>query len=153
MFIIKGPNGVHHQHPTYATILRTNSQHSAMGGQGGGGAGVGAGHHTLGPSVGGGGGGGGPSAHYFRPIAHPHGIYTGRPGAHDDFDITSDSDAITSPDSSIIGPPPVPPGVGRPSSPPHHLLSYPNGGVQPPPQGPPNPPGILTFSLIFFCLS
>lgn len=133
-------------HPAYATILRTNSQHSAIGGQGGGG---GAGHHTLGVVGGGGGGSGGPSAHYFRPIAHPHGIYTGRP--HDDFDITSDSDAISSPTSSIIGPPPIPPGMvgggGRPPSPPHHLLSYPNGGPQPP-SGAPNPPGNTdTFAL------
>ncbi|XP_035705556.1 glucose transporter type 1 isoform X3 [Folsomia candida] len=142
----QGTNGVHnHQshHPAYATILRTNSQHSAIGGQGGGG---GAGHHTLGVVGGGGGGSGGPSAHYFRPIAHPHGIYTGRP--HDDFDITSDSDAISSPTSSIIGPPPIPPGMvgggGRPPSPPHHLLSYPNGGPQPP-SGAPNPPGFHTI--------
>jgi len=88
------------------------------------------------------------SQHYFRPIIphhqsshvhHRH--YAGR--AHDDFDLTSDSDAS----SSIIGPPPplpplLPGGIGRPPSD-HHLTprlpSIYNG--EPPPAIPPNPPG------------
>jgi len=107
-----------------------SSLHSSSG------SGVASGHHTL---------GGAPDSHYFRPIVHHQGVYTGRP--HDDFDLTSDSDGISSPTSSIIGPPPVPPGVGgRPPSP-HHLTPllppscYPNGNPQAASSNTGNPPG------------
>lgn len=95
------------------------------------------------------------SQHYFRPIIPHHQShlhhrpYTGR--AHEDFDLTSDSDAS----SSIIGPPPplpLLPGVGRPPSD-HHLnprLSALYNGDPPP--IPPNPPGSGKFLLPFISL-
>ena len=91
------------------------------------------------------------SQHYFRPIIqhhhhHQHHPYTGR--AHDDFDLTSDSDAVSSPPSSIIGPPPpLPPGIGRPPSLTPRLPSIYNGNP-PPPINPPVPPGSGTFICI-----
>lgn len=106
-----------------------SSLHSSSG------SGVVSGHHTL---------AGPPDSHYFRPIVHHQGVYTGRP--HDDFDLTSDSDGISSPTSSIIGPPPpVPPGARPPS--PHHLTPllppscYPNGNPQAASSNAGNPPG------------
>ncbi|CAG7834469.1 unnamed protein product [Allacma fusca] len=87
------------------------------------------------------------SQHYFRPIVHHRPPYTGR--VHDDFDLTSDSDAISSPTSSIIGPPPVP-GVGRPPSP-HHLTPllpcYNNGNSSVPSNNATNPPEMLLLNI------
>jgi len=82
-------------------------------------------------------------SHYFRPIQHvPYSASSIPHRSRDDFDLTSDSDGISSPNSSIMGP--TLSGVGRPPSP-HHMNPlfpcYTNGNPLITPNELPNPPG------------